>query len=61
MDHEHIIKLKSVSLDGDYRKVDGRVEKVMYYVMKVAELGELYQIIENTPKFSESLARHYFK
>ena len=33
----------------------------MYYVMEIAEYGELFNIIDATPIFSEKLARHYFK
>ena len=34
--------------------------KVVYYAMKVAENGELFNFVDNTPKFTEELARFYF-
>jgi len=61
MEHNNIIKLKYVSIEGVYRKADGRTAKVLYYVMKIAEYGELFNIIESTPKFPEKLARYFFK
>jgi len=33
---------------------------VVYYAMKFAENGELFNFVDNTPKFSEELARFYF-
>lgn len=32
----------------------------MYYVMEIADYGELFNIIDSTPIFSERLARHYW-
>lgn len=29
--------------------------------MKIADYGELFDIIESTPKFPEKLARYFFK
>lgn len=34
--------------------------KVCYYVMKLAEYGELFRFIEHTDRFSERLARSIF-
>ena len=58
---KNVIKLIHVSMDGNYRKADGRTFKVTYYVMKIAEFGELFNIIEETPKFPEKIARYYFR
>ena len=61
LEHKNIIKLLKVNLTGQYRKADGRTKKVLYYIMKLAEFGELYDVIESTPKFPEKLARYFFK
>jgi serine/threonine protein kinase len=37
-----------------------RQSKVCYYVMKLAEYGELYRIIETNERLSEDLIRHLF-
>jgi len=37
-----------------------RKSRVCYYVMKLAEYGELYKFIEHTDRFSERLARNLF-
>jgi len=58
--HSHIIDILHVNLNGVYTKYDGRVIKVVYYVMKYAEYGELYNFLEHTPHFSEDIARYYF-
>ncbi len=50
-----------MSLKGEYRKSDGSTRRVAYYVMKIADFGELYNIVEATPVFPENLARYYFK
>jgi hypothetical protein len=42
-------------------KNDGRVTKVIYYVMNLADYGELFNFLKFTPKFEEVLARYFFK
>ena len=37
-----VIKIKHASLNGEYKKLSGKIIKVAYYVMKFAESGELY-------------------
>jgi hypothetical protein len=37
-----------------------RKTPICYYVMKLAEFGELFKFIEHTDKFSEKLARTLF-
>jgi serine/threonine protein kinase len=37
-----------------------RRDKICYYVMKLAEYGELYRIIELNERLSEDLVRHLF-
>ncbi|KRX00743.1 Protein kinase-like domain [Pseudocohnilembus persalinus] len=59
--HKNIIQIKNVELKGQLKKPDGRVFEVMYYVMKLADMGELFQIIDVTSNFSEKTARYYFQ
>lgn len=56
-----MIRLIEVRIDGTLIKSDGRKLNAVYYVMKLAELGELYNVIDLTPAFSENLARYYFR
>ena len=37
-----------------------RKTEVCYYVMKLAEYGELYSFIEHTERFDESMTRYIF-
>ena len=43
--------------DRDYPVRVSRKRKVCYYVMKLAEYGELFKFIEHTDRFSERFAR----
>jgi serine/threonine protein kinase len=61
MNHENIVNILYVNLNGEYRKCSGKSYKVMYYVMKIAEYGEFYKILEHTPKLPEKLARYFFR
>ena len=56
-----MIKINFVNLNGEYRKYYGKVYKVVYYVMKIADYGELYKFLEITKSFKEKYARFYFK
>jgi len=46
MKSKNIIKLVHVSLNGTKKKADGRTSKVIYYVMEIAEFGELFNLID---------------
>jgi len=61
IDQENIIPIISLSLNGIYKKKDGKIKKVIYYVMEIAEYGELYTIIDTTSNFPEEMARYFFK
>ena len=61
IDQENIIPILSLSLNGIYKKKDGKIKKVIYYVMEIAEYGELYTIIDTTSNFPEEMARYFFK
>ena len=38
-----------------------RKTKICFYVMKLAEFGELYSYIEHTERFEETMSRYIFK
>jgi len=59
--HKHIVEMVYVNLRGEYKKPNGKIVKVVYYVMRFAEYGELFEILQKTTSFSERLARYYFK
>jgi serine/threonine protein kinase len=61
MNHQSLIQVKYASLNGEYRKYNGKVNHVIYYTMKIANFGELYKFLEHTPNFEEKYARFYFR
>lgn len=58
--HKNLVQIVRVSIDGEYRKPNGTVYKVVYYIMKYAEFGELFEILQQFESFPEKIARHYF-
>lgn len=59
--HKHIIQILHVNLNGECKKPNGKAVKVVYYVMKYAEYGELFELLQKTNSFSEEMARYYFR
>ncbi len=59
--HSCIIKIRHVSVNGEYRKFTGAVSKVVYFVMNIADYGELYQFLEGNRRWQENYARYYFR
>lgn len=57
----YIIKLYHINLYGEYCKSDGRIKKVVYYVMELEKNCELFDFLDLTDNFPESLARFFFK
>lgn len=58
--HENIIMTKAVG-KGLYDKEDGsKPQEVLFIVMELAPEGELFDIVANTGKFSEPVARYFF-
>jgi serine/threonine protein kinase len=55
------VKIVHVNLKGEIKKPNGKIIKVVYYVMKFAEYGELFEILQQTTSFSERIARYYFR
>ena len=58
INHKKVIKIVNVKVNGQYCK-SGKRFTVVYYIMKLAENGELLKFIE-IGKFSEDLARYYY-
>mmetsp|Transcript_36242 Transcript_36242/g.41287 ORF Transcript_36242/g.41287 Transcript_36242/m.41287 type:complete len:444 (+) Transcript_36242:195-1526(+) len=58
--HKNIIDIYEVSSTGRYMKRDGTTRNVIYYVMRYAECGELYKMIECCERITEKMARTFF-
>lgn len=57
--HENIINTKAVGR-GAYDKQDGtEPQEVLFILMEFAPEGELFDMIANTGKFSEPVARYF--
>jgi serine/threonine protein kinase len=51
-----------VSAEGVITKMCGKRQTgVFYYVMRLAEHGEIFSLIKHTERFSEKLARTFFR
>ena len=50
--HKNIITVLDFNVAGVYRTPDGQVSKILYYVMKIAQNGELFRIIKEPELFS---------
>jgi len=61
MKHQHIINTKAVGR-GPYDKQDGsQPQEVLFILMELAPEGELFDMISNTGRFSEEVARYFFQ
>ncbi len=60
LSHKNIVKIVYVNLDGEYKHLNGNTRRVSYYVMKYAEYGELFEILQQFETFPEKLARQFF-
>jgi len=61
LSHTNIVNLIEYSNEGVVKKMDGREEKVIYIVLELATGGELFDFVATTGRFSETIARFYFK
>jgi serine/threonine protein kinase len=60
--HPNIVNLVNSNENGVYVKKSGRgMYNCMYMIMELCPNGELFDILYNTGKFSEPVARHYFR
>jgi len=60
LSHENILQQIEYG-DDVYVKDSGKVRPVSYIVFELATGGELFDVIANSGRFSESLARFFFK
>lgn len=59
--HDHIVKSKDFYEEVDYIKKDGSSYKVTALIMELAINGDMYDFIKYSGRFSEKVARTYFK
>jgi serine/threonine protein kinase len=60
LDHQGIIKILDFSDDAEYTLPNGRSMEVYYIAIELASNGEIFDVLAETGRFSEPLARHYF-
>jgi len=60
MSHKNIISVNAVGRGPYKREGEKKTEEVLFIVMENAEEGELFDMISNSGKFSEPVARYYF-
>ena len=58
--HKHIIEIVDFNVGGIYRTSDGKIQRILYYVMKIEEYGQLFRVISLTDQFNEKTARFVF-
>jgi len=61
LDHPNIVKLHEYSDKGVINKANGKNIPVLYLVLDLITGGELFDYVAIGGKFSEKIARHYFK
>ena len=49
-----------VNIDAEFEDQNGVISTVVYYAMKFADYGELFNFIDNTNQFTEETTRFYF-
>lgn len=60
--HPNIIRLLELEDSGTYRKKNGKVKTgTVYAALELAENGEIFDYLANTGRFSEPVARYFFK
>ena len=61
LSHPNIVNLIEYSQDGVVEKSSGDKEHVIYIVLELATGGELFDYVATTGRFSEPIARFYFR
>lgn len=61
LDHQNLIKILDFSDDAKYTLPDGRSMDVYYIALELAANGEIFDYLAETGRFSEPIARHYFR
>ena len=54
-------KLIDVNFRGSYHKPGNPPIKICYYVMELAEYGELFKLVKEGPSLAEEVVRFIFK
>jgi serine/threonine protein kinase len=55
------VNLIEYNKEGTIEKASGEVEHVIYIVLELATGGELFDYVATTGRFSEPIARFYFR
>jgi len=61
LSHPNIVNLIDYSKDGVVEKSNGVKENVIYIALELASGGELFDYVATTGRFSEQIARFYFR
>jgi serine/threonine protein kinase len=61
LEHPNIVKLHEYSDKGNITKANGKKVPVLYLVLDLITGGELFDYVAIGGRFSERIARHYFK
>jgi len=61
LSHLNIVNLIEYSTSGFVEKSNGKKEEVIYIALELAKGGELFDYVASTGRFSEPIARFYFK
>lgn len=61
LDHPNIVKLKEFGEDFMVNEDKGTQKKVNYIVIELAKGGELFDFLSISGKFTEPMARFYFR
>lgn len=60
LNHQNIVKYLEFGHDN-YVKPNKKARQVSFIALELAEGGELFDFVANTGRFSEAVARYYFK
>lgn len=61
LDHPNLVKLLDFSDSDQFKKESGEVKDVFYMALELCSGGELFDFIAQTGRFTEPVARYYFK
>lgn len=61
LDHPNLVRLLDFSDTDQYKKSNGEAKDVFFMALELCSGGELFDFIAQTGKFSEPVARYYFK
>jgi serine/threonine protein kinase len=61
LSHPNIVNLIEYNREGIIERSNGQKESVIYIVLELATGGELFDYVATTGRFSEPIARFYFR